>query len=349
MRKNPLALLLCFFILISGACLIGSQNTEPQTSSDQLPSAFDMLAQGTPIYILRDEGKENLRNYREQFRIEITGVNEAGDTANGFQEYLVEMDKPADLRREISTMLTPNDYMNGTLEYVVSTGLIYHVGDAFSGGRICTREEVSAETQSHISDYVIRPLTSITPGNLLEKDVLVNNVTADVYEIDEIGLLTFRNITNINAKVWIARKPAFLLKAEGTVEGQVEWDNRIYTGQAKFTYEVKDFDQVKIELPPLCAHPPEEMIPVPANATDIRSNPPRLNFYSSDTADQVKSFYLKELAAQGWVVSEIPSDGFGDLMQASITSPQGLQILLRIRIHPMGGGGSSVDIDWQVQ
>lgn len=349
MRKIPLALLSSFCILMSCACLIGSKNTEPQTLSDQPPSAFDLLAQGNPIYILRDEGKEVLQNYREQFRIDITGVNEAGETAGGFQEYLVEMDKPSDLRREISTMQTPNEYVSGTSEYVVTTGLIYHVGDAIKGGRICTKEEVSAETQAHISDYAIRPLLSITPGTLLEKNVRVNNVMADVYAIDEIGLLLFRNITDINAKVWIAQKPPFLLKAEGTVEGEVEWENRTFTGQAAFTYEVKDFDQVKIQLPPLCAHPPEEMIPVPANATDIRNNPPMLNFNSPDPADQIKDFYLKELAGQGWVMSEIPSDSFGNLLQASITSPQGIQILLNIRIHQMGGGGSSVNIDWQAQ
>lgn len=349
MRRISLIFLLCFFILLSCACLIGSQNTEPQTSSDQPSSSFDLLAQGKPIYILRDEGKEALQNYREQFRIDVSGVNEAGDTTSGFQEYLVEFDKPADLRREISTMQTPNEYMNGTSEYVVTTGLIYHVGDAIKGGMICTKEEVSAETQSHISDYAIRPLLSITPGKLLEKNVRVNEVLADVYAIDDIGLLLFRKITNIDAKVWIAQKPAFLLKAEGTVEGEVEWDNRTYTGKADFTYEVLDFDQVKIQLPPLCAHPPEEMIPVPANATDIRNNPPMLNFNSPDTAGQVKSFYLKELAAQGWQVSEDPASNFGYLLQASITSPQGVQILLQIRIHQMGAGGSAVDIEWQAQ
>ncbi len=349
MRKILLAFLLCFSLLISCACLVGSQNDESQTSSDQPTSGFDMLAEGNPTYILLDEGKENLKNYREQFRIEISGVDETGTSASGFMEYLVEMDKPADLRREISNMQTPNNFMNGVSEYVVTSGLIYHVGDASSGGRICTREEVSAETQSHISDYAIRPLTSITPGKLLEKNVRVNNVVTDVYEIENLTLLTVRSITNIDAKVWVAQDPAFFLKAEGTVEGDIEWDNRIYTGKANFTYEVKDFDQVKIQLPALCTHPPEEMIPMPANATDIRNNPPWLNFNSPDTAEQVKDFYLKELAAQGWQVSEISSENFGILLQASTTSPQGVQVSLQIKIHQMGEGGSSVDINWQAQ
>ncbi len=349
MKKISQAFLLLLFILISCACLIGSQDSELQDSSDQPTSGFELLAQGNPMYILLDEGKENLKNYREQLRIELSGVDEAGTSASGFMEYLVEMDKPADLRREVSTMQTPNKYMNGVSEYVVSSGLIYHVGDASSGGRICTKEEVSAETQSHISDYVIRPLTSITPGKLLEKNVRVNNVVADVYEIENLTMLPVSRITNIDAKVWIAQDPAFFLKAEGTLEGDIDWDNRIYTGQVNFTYEVKDFGQVKIQLPPLCAHPPEEMIPMPANAADIRNNPPMLNFDSPDTAEQVKAFYLEELAAQGWQVSEIPSGNFGDLLQASLTSPQGVQISLQIRIHQMGAGGSSVDIDWQAQ
>lgn len=112
---------------------------------------------------------------------------------------------------------------------------------------------------------------------------------------------------------------------------------------------MKDLGQVAVRLPALCANPPEELIPLPSNATDVRKTPSRIFFSSPDSAEQGRDYYLAELSSQGWMASQAPSDGFGQVVQASITTPQDIQIVLNIRIHNMGAGGCSVDMDWQAR
>lgn len=169
-----------------------------------------------------------------------------------------------------------------------------------------------------------------------------------MYEIKDISLLLVRELNEVSGRVWIAQQPAYFLKAEGEIEGVFEFQNRHYDGNAAFTYEMKDFDQVEIQLPTLCAYPPEEMIPLPPNATEIQNNPPRINFSSPDSVDQVKSFYLKELDSQGWEMLEVPPNEFEEVIQASITTQQGIQILLEVKIHNMVDY-SKINIHWQAQ
>jgi len=351
-KKIVLLSLQFCLILISCGCVLGSlaNRLQPDASSaTQTPSQFDYMKQGISIGILLDSGKESILNYREEFHFQLNGVDETGTAYSGSQEYLIEVDKSADSQHEIQTIQSPSRFLKGVSEYAKADGFSYLVRDEHQGGRICEKRELPADT-SHYSNFsVIRVLLSITPGELIEKNVLVNGVLADVYEIKDASLLSIRKLNKISGKVWIAQEPFYFLKAEGEIEGMLEFESRLYNGKGTFTYEMKDFDQVKVELPALCAHPPEEMIPLPPDAAQIQNNPPRISFYSQDTADQVKSFYLDTLASQGWQVSELNSDGFSPVIQASITTTQNIHIQSEIQIHAMGDGRTLTHIHWQAQ
>ncbi|HEY62753.1 MAG TPA: hypothetical protein G4N95_08900 [Anaerolineae bacterium] len=312
------------------------------------PSQFDNMTQGISIGILLDSGKESISNYREEFHFQLNGEDETGAAYNGSQDYLIEVDKTADSQHEIETIQSPSRYLSGIHEYAKADGFFYIVRDEYQGGRICEKRELPADT-SHYADFsVIRTILTITPGELLEKNMRVNGVLADVYEIKDISLLTVRELNKVSGKVWIAQEPAYFLKAEGEIEGVVEFENRYYKGNGTFTYEMKDFDQVEVQLPALCAYPPEEMIPLPPNATEIRNEPPRIHFSSPDSADQVQIYYLNELASQGWEILEVPPNEFEKVVQARITTQQDIEILLEIKIHSMVDY-SKVNIHWQAQ
>jgi hypothetical protein len=352
MKKSALFLLQVFLIFLSCSCLIGNLVNPSQpdsTNPDEVPSDFDLWAKGIYPSIQLESGQENLTNYREEFHIQFTGNDETGTPVDISHEYLIEVDKAANAQHETENMQTPSQYVSGVFEWVVSDGFTYYVHDeTFLGGRICEKEALPADTSHFSAFHVTRQLQSITPGELLEKDVRVNNVLADVYEIKDVSLLFARTLTKVSGKVWIAQQPTYFLKAEGEVEGVLDFENYLYNGNATFTYEIKDFDQVSVQLPVLCAYPPDEMIPVPENATDIQRYVPYIILSSPDPWEQVTSFYTNELTAQGWQVTEGSSYGFKQVLQASITTQQGIQILIEIKISEMTDG-SRVQIAWQAK
>ena len=352
MRKKITLLSLQFsLILLSCSCLLGSlaNRSQPDASSAaQSPSDFDLMSQGISIGIQLDSGKESIPNYREEFHFQLNGEDETGAAYSGSQDYLIEVDKPADSQHEIESIQSPSRYLSGVREYAKAEGFSYVVRDEHQGGRICEKRELPADT-SHYADFsVTRVILTLTPGELLEKHVRVNGVLADVYEIKDVSLLMVRELNKVSGKVWIAQDPAYFLKAEGEIEGVLEFENRYYTGKGAFAYEMKDFDQVKIQLPALCAYPPEEQIPFPPNATEIQNIPPRIHFSSPDSADQLQRYYLNELASQGWEISDTPPSEFEQVIQASITTQQDIQILLEIKIYNMAEG-SQANIHWRAQ
>lgn len=353
MKKTTLLLLQVFLIFTACSCLIGglASQLRPDTSShDPEPSDFDLWARGMPLGIQIDCGKESLTNFREQFDIQITGTDENGAPFNGSLEYLMEIDRANETRHEIETVQIPNAYLSGVREYVVADGYTYRVHDVFGEkGRTCDKEELPADTSHYTDEHVIRILQIITPGELIEENVLLNDVLADVYEIEDLSLLFARELSSINGEVWIAQQPVYFLKAEGTVEGIFEFGNNHYSGSATFRYEINGFNQVQVQLPALCAHPPEDMIPRPANAKDIIHFSNMYTFSSTDTLDQLISFYLEELVSQGWQVEEGPGDVHEQTLQASINTQQGIQIWTEVKITKMGDGSSHVQISYQAQ
>jgi hypothetical protein len=152
----------------------------------------------------------------------------------------------------------------------------------------------------------------------------------------------------VTGQAWIAQDPAYFIKAEGVVEGVMEFDYISYQTNAEFSYELKDFGQVRVELPALCANPPDELIPRPQSATDLVHFPEMVTFSSSESASEIKSFYLEQLPVQGWQVEEVPSE-FDEILEISITTKDGIQIEAKVKIAAMANDTSYVSISWIAQ
>jgi hypothetical protein len=350
-QKKIRMILLVVLALVSISCLVGSlgnQNEADERNSDQPTSDFELWEQGLPISIQIGSGREALINYRENYRFQVTGRDNQGTPIEVLQEYQIEVEKPEVARYEIENRQVPNTYLAGVNEWATLEGFDYYVHDVSQGGRICEKSPTPEDTSHYSEDHVTRTLLSITPGELLEKDVSVNGVLADVYEIKDANLLFARQLNQVDGKVWIARQPRYLLKGEGEVEGEFEWENETYQSSGTFQFELFDFDQVTVQLPVLCTHPPEETIPIPANATQVEKIPGHIYFSSPDDWDQMKDFYLNELNSQGWDVEEVPSSAFEQILQASISTPQGIEIQIKLRLLDMPEG-SQVQITWQAQ
>ena len=349
MKRTTHILVLVFLALSSSGCLVSNLMSQlrPDTSnSDQLPSDFEIWSRGIATGIKIGSGQENLSNFREYIEIDLTGMDENGVPAHGFQESLREIDRNTDNIREIQTLETPGHFLNGTMEWVEMDGFTYLVRELSQRGRVCEKEEIPEDTSHYSEEYVTRILNTITPGDLLESNVLLNGVLADVYEIENIVMLFVREMNTVNGKVWIAQQPNYFLKAEGSIEGVLEFENRYYTGQAAFHFEVYDFDQVQIKLPVLCAYPPEDMLPIPDNAKDMTDFGGLIAFSSPDPEDQVLNYYLAELESGGWLVEDLSKTHFEQIILAKITTPQDIQISIEVKIISMGDGSTRVQMKW---
>ena len=127
---------------ITCGCLFGGLMDRPNDeagSPGEEPNQFDYWAQGISTYILIESGRESLTNFREQFHIQLSGVDENGASVEGFQEYLVEFDKAADAQHETQTIQSPSSYMSGTQEWAILDGYTYWAHAESEGGQICER------------------------------------------------------------------------------------------------------------------------------------------------------------------------------------------------------------------
>ena len=208
MRKTSLLFLQLLLIFITGACLLAGAADRSQIEegdSSQSPSDFDLWEQGHPIGILLDSGKETIGNYREQFHLQLSGQDETGTLVAGSQEYLIEVDRAAKEQYEFENVQSPSTYLSGVREYATVDGYSYLVRDAYQEGRVCEKIELPEDTSHYSTFTVIRPLQSITPGELLEKGVPLNGIQADVYEIKDVSMLLVREKNKVGGKVWIAQ------------------------------------------------------------------------------------------------------------------------------------------------
>lgn len=266
----------------------------------------------------------------------------------GYQDYLREIDRAEDAQRERETRQFPDSFLTGSSEWAEYEGFWYYVRESSQGGQVCEKDEIPEDTSHYSDEFITRTLVTITPGEKVEEDVLVNGVLVDVYQISDVYLLFSKEIEQVTGQVWIAQDPTYFVKAEGVVEGIMEFDYISYQTRAEFSYELKDFGQVHVELPALCANPPDEIIPRPRSATDLVHFPEMVTFSSSESAADIKIFYLEQLLAQGWQVEEVPSE-FDEILQISITTQDRIQIEANVKIITMANDTSYVSISWIAQ
>ncbi len=350
MKRKTMLFSLIFLAFAACGCKfisIASLFQDDVSDSYDFPSDFELWSQGKLESLQLTAGQENLDNFREKFQIQLTGQDENRISVTGSQEYLIEIEKKRERLHEIDTIIFPGEYLNGKNEWAVYDDNYYYVSDAYWGGRKC--EITQPEDTSHYSDVTTtRMLRAITPGEILEENILINGIMTDVYSIDNLEFFFVNEITNIEGKVWISRDPTFFVKAEGTFSGSLEFDYTFYSGEAAFSYEVYDFDQVKVQPPTLCSYLPKDFIPIPKNAKDIKDFGGMFSYSISESADQVLEFYTSELYSLGWQVDEPTYEQWQDVMKARITTPEGIQFTIEMKISTMADG-SNVSVYWQAE
>ena len=350
MKRKTMLFSLIFFVFAACGCnfiSFPSLFQDELSDSNDFPSDFELWSQGKLEKVQLTAGQENLDNFREKFQIQLRGLDENGLSITGSQEYLIEIEKKRERLHEIDTIVFPGEHLNGKNEWARYDGHHYYVSDAYWGGRQC--EITHPEDTSHYSDVTTtRMLRTITPGELLEENILINGIMTDVYSVENLEFFFVNEITNIKGKVWISRDPAFFVKAEGTFSGLLAFKYTSYSGEAIFSYEVYDFDQVKVQLPSLCSYLPKDFIPIPKNAKDIKDFGGMFSYSISESADQVFDFYTSELLSLGWQVDEPTYEQWEDAMKAKITTPEGIQFTIEIKISTMTDG-SNVKIHWQAE
>ncbi|MDD5370268.1 MAG: hypothetical protein PHQ40_14390 [Anaerolineaceae bacterium] len=345
MKKIAILLLQLCLAFISLGCLLGGLVKSPASAAGdpaQASSENDSWAKEMQI----DAGKENLTNYREQLHIQFSGKDEKGAAFNASQDLLVEIDKARNARREVETLRSPDTYLNGTNETVVTGGAIYRVEDGQSGGLSCEKE--AAPTDISQMTFHTDILQSINPGKLLDRKVPVNGILGDAYELKTLRIIFKNDLQIDNGKVWIALEAPYILKAEGTLDGGFQLDSTFAKGRVTFRYEITDQNQVSIQVPVICANPPVDLIPLPSSAKEVDKSTFHIAFSSDENREQLNAFFLNELTAQGWKVEELPPDAYPLTLRASLITQQGIRLSAEVRINDMSVG-SYVEITWQSQ
>jgi hypothetical protein len=349
MKKTFLLLLLISIVFVSSGCLLTNLVHRPTLieETDQPYSDFTAWKKGNITEIPIDAGKDSLLNYREHLQILFTGKDETGTPLNYSQEYLVEEDRPRDAHREVETLQTTDQYMNGTNELVTMGGFTYSIQNRQGSGLICEKTPYDPNLgKLTLHTHIIE---GFSPGKLVEENVQVNGVSADIYEINTVPLLFRNEMKLVSGKVWIASGTPYFLKAEGTLEGGFWFDTTFATGSATFTYEITQQGQMNIQVPDLCANLPVDLFPLPDNATEVdKSSPFFITFSSLDSREQIINFYLTGLTSAGWSVEEQPTDSYPLVLHTSTTTPQGMLISAEIQVNAMSEG-SYVVINWTVK
>ena len=348
MNKKRILLFQVLLIAISWGCMSGPLVARPSPAvaiPDQPPSDFAEWEAGNIQKIQLNSGQEILSNYREQFRIEFTGKEAAGAPFDAFQEYLVEVDRSQAARREVETIQSPDPYLNGSHEMVFTPDDTYTVTNRIDGP-VC--QKLSTQTDSAQITAHLDIIQAIAPGKLIKQQVEWNGILADVYDIQDVQLMLKNNLKKVSGKVWIAHDVHYFLKAEGTLEGEFWFEDLVASGSAVFSYEVKDLGQVQIQPPALCTHPTVDLIPLPADATEVNQSDFSVSFSSPQTLDQLKLFFANELTARGWKVEMLSADAYPKALTATTTTVQNLEVYAEIQINAMSEGSFAV-ITWQLQ
>lgn len=338
-------IILLFFI---SACILGSLKDQLQDdvgNPEQPLTDFENWSQVSSYPIQIASGQENLDNFREHSGIDLAGTDQDGTPFTGYQEVLREIDRGTGRRHEVESLDTPSKYLSGDREWVEMDGYWYLVHEMERQGLVCEKNPISEDTSHYSEHYFTRLLTTITPGELLDKEQM-NGVLTDVYQIEDPTMLFVREISAVSGKVWIAQDPNFILKAEGTIEGVLEFENRLYDGTAAFQFEISDFDQVQVQLPDICAHPPQDFLPIPGQARDINDFGGLITFDSPGTVEQVVNYYLAELQEGGWQLVEHTQDQFEQTLKASLVTPQEIYIEIEVKIIAMGDNNTLVQLSW---
>lgn len=160
---------------------------------------------------------------------------------------------------------------------------------------------------------------SIPDAQLVERGVQVNGFTTDRYTFT-INEQTPNYQGQAKGEIWTAQNPAVVVRHIGeftgtitgvtTEEGGAPLPDQL--GNIRWEYNVTQLDtNTSITLPETCAQQQAAGadIPLPANISNRVQMGDLISFETTESPDNIVSFYQTEMVAQGWQAGEVSQYG----------------------------------------
>jgi|DewCreStandDraft_5_1066085.scaffolds.fasta_scaffold01860_8 hypothetical protein len=160
---------------------------------------------------------------------------------------------------------------------------------------------------------------SIPEAQLVERGVQVNGFTTDRYTFT-INEQTPNYQGEAKGEIWAAQDPAVVVRHIGeftgtitgvtTEEGGTPLPGQL--GNIRWEYNVTQLDaNTNITLPETCAQQQAAgaEIPLPANISNRVQMGDLISFETTESPDNIVSFYQTEMVAQGWQAGEVSQYG----------------------------------------
>ena len=152
-------------------------------------------------------------------------------------------------------------------------------------------------------------------GKLVERNVMVNGVSADKYAFDESTLgasLGLGAIARANGDVWISPHFNVVVKYVAHYEGKNLTLGGGEEGMMDVTFDLTDINQpIDIRAPEGVKPAMPEDIPVMDGATDVVAIEGIISYQTTFSVEEATTFYQTRMPAQGWAEDE---GGFPGMM-----------------------------------
>ncbi len=150
-------------------------------------------------------------------------------------------------------------------------------------------------------------------AQLLERDVLVNGVTADYYALDSANpkmALGLDSTSTARGEVWISRELNVVVKYVVNVQGQHPFAGAPQAGALRLAFDLLDINEpIQIAAPQGSRLALPEDIPIPESVTEVNALSGIIAYKVRQNADELRSFYKSEMIRHGWAEVQAPAAG----------------------------------------
>jgi hypothetical protein len=144
-------------------------------------------------------------------------------------------------------------------------------------------------------------------GKLVQRNVVVNGLSTDHYQFDESTLgatIGLGVVAKAQGDVWVSTEYDVVVKYSARYEGE-DLAATGGSGVLELDFELSDVNQpISIEAPAGVESPIPADIPIMDDATDLFAVEGMVSFATSQSLEEVTTFYDAQLATQGWTKGE---------------------------------------------
>ena len=310
--------------------------TETETPADTPTAPADL--EGVVTALTGDEA--NLPDtYRTTFSMTSKGAGPSGD------EYIQNVETESEYNRPAGLQHSSVNYDgSGTFSHTDRFELYRH-GELLV---VYTPDNATAPCtpisglEEQMSDLLLIPesfIQSVKIGELLESNVTVNEIAADLYTVETAGLQTNAAVFE-DGEVWIARDGGYVVRFTGTAKSDDGSQQSAASAEVEWVYNLLDAEQMNdIALPAECLNPQQAVndIPLPNSAVNQQSFGGIVTFTTPDQPEDTANFYRQALPPLGWEITDDLDTG-GVIMLTAQKDDLDLQVM----ITPENNGSSVI-------